>query len=217
MSSSRVFANRAIDMKLRLTHCRHQTGRLRIVRRVRQPQDVPRDPAVNPTEQPPAPMTNNQSTMPAQAASNANPSESRDIANAASSSTASKKIEEDSGFRALNEKDQSAKLDLTPTPGQEVNRATTAAASFNRSSNANTASSQTTNTSTNANTSTTMTGEQAVPTTSPPPAHPQQQGASTWRHVEHGILTFIASLIPTPPPENEQLEANAVPVAERAL
>jgi hypothetical protein len=46
---------------------------------------------------------------------------------------------------------------------------------------------------------------------------PQQQRDPIWRHVEHGILTFIASLIPTPPPDNEQVEANAVPVAERIL
>ncbi|KAG0276767.1 hypothetical protein BGZ96_003161 [Linnemannia gamsii] len=200
----------------------HQTGRLRIVRRVpRPPQEAPRDPAANATgaagEQPPVPLTN-RSVTPAQAGSTpASTSEARDGSNTTSSSTANQGFghsKNDGGPQASDEKHRSAKLDLTPTPSPGPETETTAPATTTFSATGNMDSQ-----------STRTTAEQAGSATATPPSAaasavvvvPEEQRGSTWRHVEHGILTFIASLIPTPPPENEQLEANAVPAAERAL
>ncbi|KAK3842321.1 MAG: hypothetical protein J3R72DRAFT_421365 [Linnemannia gamsii] len=194
----------------------HQTGRLRIVRRVpRPPQDAPRDPAVNvagtaaaaavAAEQPSA--NPYQATTPQAGSTPTALSESQNTTNAASSSVSSKQVDKhDSGLQMPHNHGRSGKLDPTfaPTPGQDA-RAIPSAVAAETSSR----SSASGNTGTqNANT----TAEQA-----PPATYTQRQRGSTWRHVEHGILTFIASLIPTPPPENEQLEPNAVPVAERAL
>ncbi|KAF9116791.1 hypothetical protein BGW39_002575 [Mortierella sp. 14UC] len=187
------------------------TGRLRIVRRVpRPPQDVPRDPAANAAaataEQPPTNPC--QAATPAQTSpTSAATSESLHTANAASSSVSNKQVDNskyDGGLQASDEKDRSAKLDPTPalTPEQDA-RATSSSSSATNSRSSVTSNRDAQNTNTTA------------AQTPPPP--PQQQRGATWRQVEHGILTFIASLIPTPPPENEQLEANAVPVAERVL
>ncbi|KAF9907986.1 hypothetical protein EC991_010334 [Linnemannia zychae] len=185
----------------------HQTGRLRIVRRVpRPPQDIPRDPATNvaaaaaaAAEHPPA--NSYQVAEPAQTSlTSAATSESPHTTDAAISSVSSKQLDNskhDNSLQASCEKDRSAKLDPIPAPTPEQDIKTAASSS-----------------STACNRGTQETNATAEQTT---PHPPQQQRGSTWRHVEHGILTFIASLIPTPPPENEQLEANAVPAAERAL
>ncbi|KAG0371889.1 hypothetical protein BGX24_001042 [Mortierella sp. AD032] len=192
----------------------HQTGRLRIVRRVpRPPQDAPRDPAVHvagaaavTAEQPSA--NPYQATSPQASSTPAAASESQNTTNAASSNASNKQVDKhDSGMQMPHNHGRSGKLDPTfaPTPGQDARAipSVVAAETSSRSSASGNTGTQ------NANT----TADQA-----PPATYAQHQRGSTWRHVEHGILTFIASLIPTPPPpENEQLEPNAVPVAERAL
>ncbi|KAG0254615.1 hypothetical protein BGZ95_005977, partial [Linnemannia exigua] len=190
----------------------HQTGRLRIVRRVpRPPQDTPRDPAVNAAgattvaaaaEQP--------STSPYQvtpSSTSAASSDSQDNTYAGSSSVSGKQVDKhDSGLQTSDENGRSDKLDptLAPTPGRDAGAISSTAATTmgSRASASGNIDTQNTN----------ATADQA-----PPVTLPQHQRGTTWRLVEHGILTFIASLIPAPPPENEQLEPNAVPVAERAL
>ncbi|KAF9918093.1 hypothetical protein BX616_010243 [Lobosporangium transversale] len=44
----------------------------------------------------------------------------------------------------------------------------------------------------------------------------QQPPVSTWRSIEHGLLTFITSLVPAPPPEIDPAVANAA-AAERGM
>ncbi|KAG0204944.1 hypothetical protein BGX33_008185 [Mortierella sp. NVP41] len=176
----------------------HQTGRLRIVRRVPRPlQDGPRDPAVNAAEQHNAvPFTNHtdQHVQVNTTATTTTPTDSgtHDTTNPTSSSTTSKvESHKDDALLVSDAKDRPVKLDSPPTVGQD-----NATASTDNTGPRNT------------------TTEQASPASSAPAQQPRD---STWRHVEHGILTFIASLIPTPPPENEQIDANAVAAAERAL
>ncbi|KAG9067297.1 hypothetical protein KI688_012080 [Linnemannia hyalina] len=192
----------------------HQTGRLRIVRRVpRPPQEAPRDPGVNAAgvaEQPPASLTN-QPTTPAQASSTpATTSNACDASNTASSSVSSKEIDHsknDDDSQVSDEMNRSAKLDPAPTVSLGQDTATTASAMETTDSQ-------------NTCTAAEQIGSTAAitpPAAAAAAALPEEQRVSTWRYVEHGILTFIASLIPAPPPENEQQDANAVAAAERAL
>lgn len=206
------------------TTCRHQTGRLRIVRRVpRPPQEAPRDPRMNAAgvaEQPPAPLTNQPATpAPAQASSTpATTSNACDASNTTSSSVTSNEIDHSKSggdSQVLDDMNRSAKLDPTPdvSLGQDTATTTSTTTSFTPpSATENTDSQIIRNTAE-------QTGSTAA-ITSPPAAAaalPEEQRVSTWQYVEHGILTFIASLIPTPPPENEQRDANAVAAAERVL
>lgn len=202
----------------------HQTGRLRIVRRVpRPPQEAPRDPRMNAAgvaEQPPAPLTNQPATpAPAQASSTpATTSNACDASNTTSSSVTSNEIDHSKSggdSQVLDDMNRSAKLDPTPdvSLGQDTATTTSTTTSFTPpSATENTDSQIIRNTAE-------QTGSTAA-ITSPPAAAaalPEEQRVSTWQYVEHGILTFIASLIPTPPPENEQRDANAVAAAERVL
>lgn len=46
---------------------------------------------------------------------------------------------------------------------------------------------------------------------------PQQPRVSTWRSIEHALLTFVTSLVPAPPPEIDQAVANAAAAGERGM
>ncbi|KAF9550978.1 hypothetical protein EC957_010745 [Mortierella hygrophila] len=199
----------------------HQTGRLRIVRRVPRPlQEAPRDPGVNAAgvaEQPPASLTN-QPTTPAQASSTpATTSNACDASNTASSSVSSKEIDHsknDGDSQVADDMNRSVKLDPAPavSPGQDTATTASTITSFTSPSAMETTDSQ------NTCTAAEQIGSAAAITPPAAAALPEEeQRVSTWRYVEHGILTFIASLIPAPPPENEQLDPNAVAAAERAL
>ncbi|KAK3833807.1 MAG: hypothetical protein JOS17DRAFT_773419 [Linnemannia elongata] len=203
----------------------HQTGRLRIVRRVpRPPQETPRDPGVNAAgvaEQPPAPLTNQPAT-PAQASlTPGTTSNACDASNTASSSVTSKAIDHsknDGESQVSDETHRPTKIDPAQaiSLGQDTAKIASTITSFAIPSATENTDSQSTRTAAE------QTGSTAAFTPPPPPpaaaaALPEEQRVSTWQYVEHGILTFIASLIPTPPPENEELDANAVAAAERAL
>ncbi|KAF9126277.1 hypothetical protein BGX30_015306 [Mortierella sp. GBA39] len=201
----------------------HQTGRLRIVRRVpRPPQEAPRDPGVNAAgvaEQPPASLTNQPATLAQASSTPATISNACDASNTGSSSV-SKEIDHsknDGDSQVSDEMNRSAKLDPAPavTLGQDTATTASTITSFTPPSAMETTDSQ--------NTCTVAEQIGSTAAITPPAAAaaaaalPEEQRVSTWRYVEHGILTFVASLIPAPPPENEQLDANAVAAAERAL
>jgi len=46
---------------------------------------------------------------------------------------------------------------------------------------------------------------------------PQQPRVSTWRSIEHALLTFVTSLVPAPPPEIDPAVANAAAAGERGM
>ncbi|KAG0353279.1 hypothetical protein BC939DRAFT_506389 [Gamsiella multidivaricata] len=45
----------------------------------------------------------------------------------------------------------------------------------------------------------------------------QQPRLSTWRSIEHALLTFVTSLVPAPPPEIDPAVANAAAAGERGM
>ncbi|KAF9575931.1 PRP38 pre-mRNA processing factor 38 domain-containing protein B [Mortierella alpina] len=45
----------------------------------------------------------------------------------------------------------------------------------------------------------------------------QQPRVSTWRSIEHALLTFVTSLVPAPPPEIDPAVANAAAAGERGM
>ncbi|KAG0207449.1 hypothetical protein BGX28_001330 [Mortierella sp. GBA30] len=45
----------------------------------------------------------------------------------------------------------------------------------------------------------------------------QQPRVSTWRSIEHALLTFVTSLVPAPPPDIDPAVANAAAAGERGM
>ncbi|KAF9929388.1 hypothetical protein FBU30_001592 [Linnemannia zychae] len=178
----------------------HQTGRLRIVRRIpRPPQDTTRDPSGNTAaaaEQPLA-LHPNQSTPTQISSTSAAASEPCNTTTTESADVKSKPdkyLKENDDTHTLVEKCLST--NLSPVPQSSQPTAVTASTSITvpiQSSTTENNDSQTTNT----------TDEHTPSIALNPIDIPQEQRTSTWRHIEHGVLTFITSLIPTPPPEND--------------
>ncbi|KAI1294312.1 hypothetical protein EDD11_008190 [Mortierella claussenii] len=148
----------------------HQTGRLRIVRRIGHPPGE--------AHQAPAPAPQPRQAAPAPTASLA-----QQTTTTATSSS-----------QAVN--------DHTQQPSGSNLQSTSS--SSTSSSSAQVPSSSTANAA-------------STPDQSAEAAQQQQAPISTWRSIEHALLTFVTSLVPAPPPEIDQAVANAAAAGERGM
>ncbi|KAG0228654.1 hypothetical protein B0O80DRAFT_452979 [Mortierella sp. GBAus27b] len=171
----------------------HQTGRLRIVRRIGNPPgDVPQqDPGRNTPQQAAAP-----------------PGAQGQQTTTTTTTTATTTFTTTDNNIPLNDNEQPG----SSTSNASSSNTTSTTPSSGRSSNSHASSSQ----SNQANTTPTSTGTtESVQgaQTQQQEGTPQQPRVSTWRSIEHALLTFVTSLVPAPPPEIDPAVANAAAAA----
>ncbi|KAG0265350.1 hypothetical protein BG011_004895 [Mortierella polycephala] len=192
----------------------HQTGRLRIVRRVAQ--DPPRDPAADGGNQNASSTASNTATGHTNSAStSASASLSLPLPSESSSATTSTAAESASLHKepqgeGMEENAREKNEDLTTSHTKEST--TPSSLASEKTETIEGSSSLLEENGTQEHTQNQLQGEEA-----PGQEHQHQRRVSTWRYVEHALLTFITSLIPAPPPEIDPAAANAAAAGERAM
>ncbi|KAG0299775.1 hypothetical protein BGZ98_009771 [Dissophora globulifera] len=176
----------------------HQTGRLRIVRRIGNPPgDAPQEQVVNAGQQTQAvngqaraaTTTSTSTATPTTSSDGTHVNNNNPMNDQQGQSSSSTSVHGSNGLTAAGSSSHSQ-----PVQNPAAASAGTSAASLDGS---NAPGAQT---------------QQAHDTTQQQP----QPRVSTWRSIEHALLTFVTSLVPAPPPEIDQAVANAA-AGERGL
>ncbi|KAF9179607.1 hypothetical protein BGZ51_006816 [Haplosporangium sp. Z 767] len=194
----------------------HQTGRLRIVRRIAQ--DPPRDPAGEGGNQNASStgsntatgQTNSAPTSASASASASSPLSSESTSTTTSTASASTSLHKEPQGGDLEEKAQEKSEDLVTSHTKEST--TPSSLMSEKTETIEGSSSLMEENDTQEHIQNQLQGEEA-----PEQEHQHQPRVSTWRYVEHALLTFITSLIPAPPPEIDPAAANAAAAGERAM